>query len=80
MKADLKAYTQLLIEPLAEYPKAVKISSVMGRQTTVLEIRCDSRDLGRLIGRSGRTIGAIQILVSSLAAREKQRVVVEIVQ
>jgi len=80
MKADLKAYTQSLIEPLADYPQAVKISSVLGRQTVVLEIRCDSRDLGRLIGRSGRTIGAIQALVSCLAAGLKQRVVVEIVQ
>lgn len=80
MKTDLQAYTRLLIEPLAEYPRAVRISSVAGRQTTVLEIRCDSRDLGRLIGRSGRTIGAIQALVSSLAARDKQRVIVEMVQ
>jgi predicted RNA-binding protein YlqC (UPF0109 family) len=80
MKPDLKAYTQSLIEPLAEHPQVVQLSQVAGRQTTVLEIRCDPRDLGRLIGRSGRTIGAIQVLVSSLASREKQRVVVEIVQ
>ncbi len=80
MKSDAQAYLRSLLEPVMEFPQALRISRVAGRQTEVLEIRCDARDLGRLIGRNGRTIGAIQILMGAWAQRMKLRVVVEMVQ
>jgi predicted RNA-binding protein YlqC (UPF0109 family) len=75
----MKELVLTIVRALAEHPDGIRVAAIDGRQTAVVEVRCDARDLGRLIGKSGRTINAIQVLLGSLAARQRRRVILDIV-
>jgi predicted RNA-binding protein YlqC (UPF0109 family) len=74
----MKTFVLGIVRALADHPDNMKVSAIMGARTAVFEVRCDSRDLGRLIGRNGRTVQAMQILVNNLAARQHKRAILEI--
>lgn len=74
----MKDFLLSTVRAMADHPEAVRVAMINGARTAVFEVRCDKRDLGRLIGRNGRTIGAVQILVGNVAARHKKRAIVEI--
>ena len=63
----------------ADYPGDVSVAEINGAKTLVLELRCNKGDVGRMIGRSGRTIGAMRVLLDALALRARKRVILEVV-
>ena len=63
----------------AEFPGELQVCHISGRNTDILELRCNGKDLGRIIGRSGRTINAMRTLLDSLASKDKKRVILEVV-
>ena len=65
---------------LADHPDAVQVTEVPGQQTSIVEIRCHPKDIGRLIGRSGKTIGALRTLASNVASRQGRRCVLEVAE
>jgi predicted RNA-binding protein YlqC (UPF0109 family) len=62
---------------LADRPAAVRVTESAGRDGTVIEVAVAGDDLGRVIGRQGRTATAIRTLVMAAAEREGARVSVE---
>lgn len=74
---DLVTY---VVRTLAEYPREVVVTEVVGKQTTILEVRCHPKDIGRLIGRSGKTIAALRTLVSNVGAQKGCRTVLEVAE
>lgn len=76
----MKGFVSYIVKALAEYPHEVAITEVSGKQTTILELRCHPKDVGRLIGRSGKTIAAIRTLLSNLAAKQGCRAVLEVAE
>lgn len=77
MLRDLVEYTAKL---LVEHPEEVKVTEVEGEQTTILELRVAKEDLGKVIGKQGRTAKAIRTILSAAANREKKRYVLEILE
>jgi uncharacterized protein len=73
-------YLQTIIRPLVERPDDVKITVLEGEKSFIAEMRCHGGDIGKLIGKNGKTITSIRTLVSSAAARKGRRAVVEIVE
>ncbi|MDO9540818.1 MAG: KH domain-containing protein [Kiritimatiellia bacterium] len=69
-----------ILKALANYPDEVVISELYGRQTIIFEVRCNSDDMGRIIGRSGKTIGSIRTLLGVLAAKQRKKTLLEIVE
>lgn len=76
----MREFVVNIIKALASHPDEVTISELNGRQTAIFEIRCNSDDMGRIIGKNGKTIGSIRILLGVLAAKQKKRAMLEIVE
>ena len=65
---------------LVDNPDAVEISTIRGQQVSVLELKVAKEDLGKIIGKKGRTAGAMRTLLSALSAKMKNPSVLEIVE
>lgn len=66
-----------LVKGIVAHPDDVQVASRSSHRGDVLEVRVDSTDLGRVIGRGGRTAKALRTVVGALA--DGERVVVDIV-
>mgnify|MGYP001341701259 CR=1 FL=1 len=75
----MKMLLTSIIKALVDTPSAVKSSQIQGVKSTIVEIRCDDRDVGKVIGKSGKTVGALRTLFNSLASKEGRKAVVEVV-
>lgn len=76
----MKDFVTYIARALSEHPDQLEVTEVRGRQTTILEIRCNQKDIGRLIGRSGKTIAAMRTLVSNYGAQKGCRTVLEVAE
>lgn len=75
----MKDLVREIARRFADFPEEISVVQIEGRHTLVIELRCNSKDLGRLIGRNGKTIGTIRALLHALGAKEKKRVIMEAV-
>lgn len=64
---------EMMIKSMADHPEGVSVQEVRGQQSTVLEIRVDERDHGKLIGRRGRNVGSLRELLVALGGKQKRR-------
>ncbi|SMB93796.1 RNA-binding protein (KH domain) [Desulfonispora thiosulfatigenes DSM 11270] len=76
----MKELVKHLAKSLVDYPENVETSENQGAKSVVIELKVDSRDMGKVIGKNGRIAKAIRTVVKAAAAREGKKVVVEIVQ
>ena len=65
----MQAFLEQVVKGLVEHPDAVNITEVEQERTTVYELRLDPSDVGRVIGRSGRTVNAIRTLLQAGSAK-----------
>jgi predicted RNA-binding protein YlqC (UPF0109 family) len=65
--ADLKGLIETVARALADHPDAVSVRESERRGGTVFELQVAATDLGRVIGRQGRTAAALRTLLSSVA-------------
>jgi len=76
MKELIKHITQSLVDN----PDKVEVTEVIGKQTTVIELRVAKEDLGKVIGKRGRTAQSIRIILSAVSAKVHKRAVLEILE
>ncbi len=79
----MSAMKDLLVEiarALVDNPDDVNVTEVEGEQTTVLELRVREEDLGKVIGRQGRTARALRTLLSAAGMKVHKRFVLEILE
>ena len=69
---------EVLARALADEPEKVRMSEVQHRGATLVEVFAAPRDIGKMIGRQGRTIAAMRTLVGVAADRQNSRVTLEI--
>ena len=65
----MQAFLEEVVKGLVNHPEAVNITEVEQERTTVYELRLDPSDVGRVIGRSGRTVNAIRTLLQAGSAK-----------
>tara|TARA_A100001037_G_C14774621_1_gene467591 strand:+ start:80 stop:334 length:255 start_codon:yes stop_codon:yes gene_type:complete len=65
----MQAFLEQVVKGLVDHPEAVNITEVEQERTTVYELRLDPSDVGRVIGRSGRTVNAIRTLLQAGSAK-----------
>ena len=70
--ADLKGLIETVAKALADHPEAVSVRESERRGGVVYELQVASTDLGRIIGRQGRTAAALRTLLSSVADDERR--------
>ncbi len=80
MADDTKELIDFIIRALVDKPDEVQVTAVTGEKTTVYELRVGDGDLGKIIGKHGRTIRAIRTLLSAASTKENKRSVLEILE
>ena len=71
---------EYVVKTLVDHPEDIRISAIEGERTIVFELRCHPDDVGKVIGKSGKTVGAIRTLLSTVAARQNRRAMLEVVE
>jgi len=74
----MKELVRFLAQQLVNNPDAVEVTEIRGDTATLLELRVAKEDLGRVIGKHGRTAQAIRTILQAVAARNNRRVTFEI--
>ncbi len=74
---DLITY---IAKALVDHPDQVQVSEVEGNQTSVLELKVAKEDLGKVIGKQGRTARAMRTILSAASAKVRKRTVLEILE
>lgn len=74
---DLVTY---IARSLVDKPEQVTVAEVEGNQTTVLELTVAKEDLGKVIGKQGRTAQAMRTILSAVSSKVKKRTVLEIIE
>lgn len=71
---------KLIVEALVDHPEQVFISELECKQTTVIEIKVAKEDIGKIIGKKGRTAQAIRTISDAASGKSKKRIIVEIIE
>ncbi len=76
----MKELITYISKALVDNPDEVNVSEVEGNQTSVLELQVAKEDLGKVIGKQGRTARAMRTILSAASAKVKKRTVLEIIE
>jgi predicted RNA-binding protein YlqC (UPF0109 family) len=77
---DLKDLISFIAKALVDDPDAVEVRAVEGERTLVLELTVGDGDLGKVIGKDGRTARAMRTLLAATSAKQSKRAVLEILE
>lgn len=78
--SELKNLIELVSKSLVDMPEEVDVSEIIGEQTTVIELKVDKSDLGKVIGKQGRTARALRTILNAASTKLKKRSVLEIIE
>ena len=76
----MKELIKDIAQALVDHPDQVSVAEVEGNQTSVLELKVAKEDLGKVIGKQGRTARAMRTILSAASAKVKKRSVLEIIE
>ncbi len=76
----MKELVEYLARQLVSDPDSVEVIETQGDTATVLELKVAKDDLGRIIGKQGRTAKAIRTIINAAASRTNRKVILEIVE
>ena len=76
----MKDLIERIARALVDKPEDVMVIAIEGNQATVLELKVAKEDLGKIIGKQGRTARSLRTIVGAASAKERRRVVLEIVE
>jgi hypothetical protein len=76
----MKDLIHYIAQALVDHPEQVSVNEVEGSQTSVLELKVAQEDIGKVIGKQGRTARAMRTILSAASAKIKKRTVLEIVE
>jgi predicted RNA-binding protein YlqC (UPF0109 family) len=76
----MRELVEYIAKALVDEPGEVKVAEVEGERVTVIELRVAQGDLGKVIGKQGRTARAIRTILNANATKLKKRAVLEIVE
>jgi len=76
----MRELVESIAKALVDHPEQVQVNAVEGEQVTVLELRVHPEDLGKVIGRQGRTAKSIRTLLGAAGMKMKKRFTLEILE
>ena len=76
----MKELLELIAKSLVDQPEEVAVAEIEGEQTTVLELKVAQEDLGKVIGKQGRTARSIRTILAAAGMKLRKRVVLEILE
>jgi predicted RNA-binding protein YlqC (UPF0109 family) len=77
---SMRELIEVVAKALVDFPEQVVVNVVEGQQTTVLELRVAPADLGKVIGKQGRTARAVRTILGAAGMKLRKRFVLEILE
>ena len=78
--SELKDLISFMSKALVDMPDQVQVNEIVGEQTTVIELKVDKTDLGKIIGKQGRTARSLRTILNAASTKLKRRSVLEIIE
>ena len=78
--SELAKLIEMIAKALVDKPDEVGVNEVVGENTTVLELKVAKDDLGKVIGKQGRTARSIRTVLNGASTKLKKRTVLEIIE
>ena len=75
---EMEAFVEYVVKALVDKPEEVEITTVDSDEGATIQVRCCKEDIGKIVGKRGKTIMAIRSLVSGAAGRQHKRVSVDV--
>ncbi|MBN1881295.1 MAG: KH domain-containing protein [Deltaproteobacteria bacterium] len=76
----MKELIKYIAQALVDNPDEVQVTEVEGEQTSVIELKVAKEDLGKVIGKQGRTARAMRTILSAASTKVRKRAVLEIIE
>ena len=76
----MKELVEVMVRQLVDEPKRVSVTQINGSQSAVLEVRVAETDIGKVIGKKGRTAQALRTIIQAASARDNKRATLEIIE
>lgn len=76
----MKELVETVCKSLVDMPEEVKVTQIDGEQTSILELRVHQSDLGKVIGKQGRTARAIRTILAAAGMKQRRRFNLEIIE
>lgn len=76
----MKELVEFIVKSLVDNPGAVRLEEVEGEKASIIELRVDQSDLGKVIGKQGRTAKAIRTILNASGVKSGKKVVLEILE
>ncbi len=76
----MKELIEYIAKALVDSPDLVKVSEIEGEKTSVIELNVSKDDLGKVIGKQGRTARAMRTILSAASTKVRKRAVLEIIE
>jgi predicted RNA-binding protein YlqC (UPF0109 family) len=76
----MKELVKFIAQALVDQPDQVQVTEIEGEQTSVIELKVAKEDLGKVIGKQGRTARAIRTILSAASTKIRKRAVLEIIE
>jgi len=76
----MKELVKFIAQSLVDNPEAVQVKEIEGEQTSVIELKVAKEDLGKVIGKQGRTARAMRTILSAASTKIRKRAVLEIIE
>jgi len=76
----LKELTEYIVKALVDHPDKVEVKEISGEKSIIFELKVGEGELGKVIGKEGRTAKAIRTIISSAAMKQGKRTVIEIIE
>ncbi len=75
----MKQVLETIAKSLVDSPNEVQITEINGDKTIIFELRCNAKDVGKIIGKSGKTVGAMRTILNSMASKQGRKAMLEVV-
>jgi len=75
---NMESFVEFVVKSLVDYPDEVKLECSESDEGAKIQVRCRKEDIGKIVGKHGKTIMAIRSLVSGAAGRQRKRVSVDV--
>jgi predicted RNA-binding protein YlqC (UPF0109 family) len=76
----MKELVKFIAQSLVDHPDQVQVTEIEGEQTSVIELKVAKEDLGKVIGKQGRTTRAMRTILSAASTKIRKRAVLEIIE
>ncbi len=78
--SSLKDLVVFMAQSLVDFPEQVEVTEMVGEQTTVFELKVAKEDLGKIIGKQGRTARSLRTILNAASTKLRKRSVLEIIE